>query len=167
MLTLQVDIPHADLSLPKLRRSLSTISLDLQIDKREMSIVIVSDKSIRLLNNEYRKLNKPTDVLSFAMSEGDFAEISGDILGDIIVSLETARRQAREKHKSIQEEVTFLVIHGLLHLLGFDHQTDREERVMNRESARLLKLLSPDLPAPKKKRSAKTSVRSRTKRATQ
>jgi probable rRNA maturation factor len=167
MLNLEADIPHADLSLSKLRRDLLCIFRDLQIEDKDTSIVIVDDKAIKKLNREYRSINKSTDVLSFAISEGEFSEFSGGMLGDIIVSLETARVQAKEKSKSIQQEVTFLTIHGLLHLLGYDHQSDRQERTMNRESTRLIKLLSdPVVPAAKIARK-KPSVAARPRRNVQ
>jgi probable rRNA maturation factor len=158
MLTLQADVPHADLSLPKLRRDIIRILRELQIEKIDASIVIVDDKSIRKLNKQYRHKDKSTDVLSFAISEGEFAEFSHGMLGDIVVSLETTRRQAQQKHRTIQEEATFLVIHGLLHLLGYDHQNDRQERTMNRESTRLINLLSTPAARALRRTAKKRSV---------
>lgn len=167
MFTVSAEVPHAGLSLPTLRRQITAIVADLQIEKSVLSIVIVDDKTIRKLNREYRRKDKPTDVLSFAMREGEFAELSGDLLGDVVVSIETARRQAEEKAKGIQAEVTFLVIHGILHLLGHDHQNDREERAMNRESSRLLKLLSTSAEKPARKAPKKRSAAKKTSRRTQ
>ena len=83
------------------------------------------------LNRDYRGKDRPTDVLAFAMSEGEGGGLHPDLLGDVVISLETAARQASERRKTIASEVDFLLAHGLLHLLGYDHQTDEEERRMN------------------------------------
>jgi probable rRNA maturation factor len=110
----------------------------LRLQKAELSIVLTTDRQIQKLNKLYRKKNKPTDVLSFPMREGKFGERAGALLGDIIISIPTARRQASEKGVSMRAEVTELLAHGLLHLLGWDHRTDAEDRAMRRETARLV-----------------------------
>ena len=99
---------------------------------KEVSIALVDNEYIKELNAEYRELDEPTDVLSFPLGE--------DILGDIIVSLERAESQAEEYNHSLDREVGFLVVHGMLHLLGYDHKEEaakeemrkREEEVLNR-----------------------------------
>jgi probable rRNA maturation factor len=103
----------------------------------EVSIVLCDDEFIQELNQTYRNKNKPTDVLSFSMKEGEC--LSGDtrILGDIIISVETACRQGTGIGHSPLEEVTSLMIHGLLHLLGYDHQTRHDEKFMSAESRKL------------------------------
>ncbi len=126
------------ISAREIKRRMRVMMRQRQIDKREISIVITDDKSIHKLNKEYRHKDKPTDVLSFSLQEGEFIEHARGALGDIVVSLETAARQARENQRTLLEEVTFLLAHGLLHLLGYDHQTDKEERTMNRETETLL-----------------------------
>ena len=92
------------------------------------------------LNRDYRKKDKPTDVLAFAMREGKFAQHAGNMLGDVIISLETAARQANERKIGLLDEVTMLLAHGLLHLLGWDHQTDKEERAMTKKTNQLVAL---------------------------
>lgn len=103
----------------------------------EVSLALVGDETITELNGRYRKKRKATDVLSFPLHEialGDFYEAARATrlhLGDIIVSVPTADRQAKEHDRAVIDEVTTLVAHGLLHLLGFDHRTDDEEREMD------------------------------------
>lgn len=102
----------------------------------EVSVMLVDDASIHSLNLQYRNVDRATDVLSFAMMEGeDFPELE-DIdavpLGDIVISLERAREQAEEYGHSFEREVAFLAVHGMCHLLGYDHQTE-SDRIQMRE----------------------------------
>jgi probable rRNA maturation factor len=102
----------------------------LRIEHCELSVVLTDDATIHTLNRDYRKMDKPTDVLAFAMREGPLTGFSPDLLGDVVISLETAERQAAEVKRSLEEEVAMLSAHGLLHLLGFDHRDRQEERRM-------------------------------------
>lgn len=86
----------------------------------EISLLITNDETIHLLNKEYRQKDKPTDVLSFPMED----EV---MLGDIVISLDTAKNQAQEREIGLDREIAFLFIHGLLHLLGYDHETSVED----------------------------------------
>jgi probable rRNA maturation factor len=88
----------------------------------ELTVSLVNDIEIHRLNRDYRGRDRPTDVLAFAMREGP--RIVGDeaVLGDVVISLETAARQARDRCVSVAEEVRTLLIHGVLHLLGYDHE---------------------------------------------
>lgn len=105
----------------------------------ELSIALVDDKTIHGLNKRFRKKNKPTDVLSFPLQEIDKQTLSTKAgrtrvkgaLGDVILSVDTAARQASSHGRSLRAELTMLLAHGLLHLLGYDHQTDEEEAEMN------------------------------------
>lgn len=101
----------------------------------EVSVSFVSDEEIHDLNRDYRAVDRPTDVLSFALQEGEnFPEPTDfeadPMLGDIVVSIPTAVRQAEDYGHSIEREVAFLLAHGFLHLLGYDHQSPEEEREM-------------------------------------
>lgn len=96
----------------------------------ELSIVLCDDMFIQQLNRTYRNKDAPTDVLAFSMSEGEEVGFGSRILGDIVISVETADRQAREAGVSTSHEVTSLLIHGLLHLLGYDHTTPDQSRMM-------------------------------------
>ncbi len=89
--------------------------------------MFVSDSRIRQLNKEYRGLDRPTDVLAFSMRDGEDAQINPGILGDIVVSTEMAQRQGDEIGWGLEKEVYKLLIHGLLHLIGYDHETDPDE----------------------------------------
>jgi probable rRNA maturation factor len=102
----------------------------LGLEDAELSILLCDDETIRELNRQYRKKNKPTDVLAFPMQEGPGPKVHPGLLGDVVISLPTATRQAAEHDRPIIQEVTFLAAHGLLHLLGYDHATKREEREM-------------------------------------
>jgi len=115
-------------------------------EEAEVSVVFVDDAYIQGLNQQYRGIDAPTDVLSFAMQEGEpFPEEGELILGDVVISLETARRQASEYGHSLAREVAYLAVHGVLHLLGYDHGGEDDRRVMrNKEEEILARLnLSP------------------------
>jgi probable rRNA maturation factor len=88
----------------------------------ELSLSLVSDQEITDLNQKHLSRPRPTDVLAFSMREGDFIEINPSLLGDVVISVETAKKQADAKGQSLEEEVCLLLIHGILHLLGYDHE---------------------------------------------
>lgn len=94
--------------------------IDMEENNYEISLLITDDETIHQLNKEYRQKDKPTDVLSFPM-EDDI------MLGDIVISLDTAKNQAQEREIGLEREIAFLFIHGLLHLLGYDHETSVED----------------------------------------
>jgi len=110
----------------------------LGLDAAELSILLCDDATIRELNRRYRNKDEATDVLSFPMQEGQGAAVHPGLLGDVVISLPTATRQAAENDRPIIEEVTLLLAHGLLHLLGYDHAIPREERVMKARTEDLL-----------------------------
>ena len=110
----------------------------LDLGDSELSILLCDDDTIRGLNRRYRKQDKATDVLAFPMHEGPGPAPQTELLGDVVISLPTATRQARERDRPIVEEVTFLLAHGLLHLCGYDHATKREEREMKARTVELL-----------------------------
>ncbi len=109
-------------------------------ENTEVSIVFVDDEYIAGLNQQYRGIKGPTDVLSFAMLEGP--AMPGDeeepMLGDVIISLETAQRQAMEYGHSSTREVAYLTIHGVLHLLGYDHQNLPDKQKMRNQEKNIL-----------------------------
>ncbi len=110
----------------------------LGLDDAELSILLCDDGTIRKLNRQYRKKNKATDVLAFPMQEGPGPAPHPGLLGDVVISLPTATRQAAEHDRPIIQEVTFLLAHGLLHLLGYDHGSQGEERKMKARTEELL-----------------------------
>jgi probable rRNA maturation factor len=129
--------PHRGLTRADLKRRVEAMLDALQLDKAEFSLVLTDDDQIQNLNRDYRGKDKPTDVLAFAQREGEFGALAGDLLGDVIVSVPTARRQAIAEKRTLVDEVTMLVAHGLLHLLGWDHETAAKDRAMRAETARL------------------------------
>ncbi|MCL4123328.1 UNVERIFIED_CONTAM: hypothetical protein GTU68_005299 [Idotea baltica] len=93
---------------------------------KEISILFTDDLEIRELNKDFRNKDKATDVLSFPQLEGEYAELS-DSLGDLVISLDTADRQAKENEVSFNEELISLITHGILHLQGYDHENVTKE----------------------------------------
>ena len=108
----------------------------LRLDDAELSILLVSDREMRTLNRRYRRRDRPTDVLAFAQRDGPGGVPDG-LLGDVVISLDTARRQAAERGETLGREADRLLIHGLLHLLGYDHERSAAEarRMQRRERA--------------------------------
>jgi len=103
-------------------------------DYCEVIITITDNEQIRELNRDYRGIDTPTDVLSFAYAEADEPEIvggsSGRVLGDIIISIDKVREQARDYGNSEARELSYLAVHGFLHLLGFDHLKSTDKKIM-------------------------------------
>ena len=108
----------------------------------ELSIVVLDDPQIRELNRRYLDRDRPTNVIAFPMREGDFPQITPDLLGDVAVSVDTARREAAEAGISFDLRFRQLLVHGILHLLGYDHEhDDREARRMEAKSEAILNSL--------------------------
>ncbi|MBR3459004.1 MAG: rRNA maturation RNase YbeY [Selenomonadaceae bacterium] len=103
----------------------------------EVSVTLTDNAYIHSLNKEYRGIDRPTDVLSFALNESEEPGIEGglgtNVLGDIVISVERAEEQAAEYGHSLRREVAFLTVHGMLHLLGYDHIEDEEREEMEGE----------------------------------
>lgn len=110
----------------------------------EVSVTFVNNEEIQEINRDYRNLDKPTDVISFALEEtaDDEVEIVGEdlpvVLGDIIISVERAKEQAADYNHSYERELGFLAVHGFLHLLGYDHMTKEDEKVMFQKQEEIL-----------------------------
>jgi probable rRNA maturation factor len=103
-------------------------------DEAEVSILLVGDRRIRALNREWRHVDRPTDVLSFPLSDPPGI---GPLLGDVVMSVETAARRARDEGRPVARELERYLAHGLLHLLGFDHERPEDARRMAEMEARL------------------------------
>ena len=97
----------------------------LKQDRVELSLALVGNREIRELNARYRNKNEPTDVLSFPC--GDHPSSREKLLGDVVISVEQAEKQARQARKTLDEELESLLIHGILHLLGYDHERSQKE----------------------------------------
>jgi probable rRNA maturation factor len=100
----------------------------LSLPLAELSVLLTDDPGIHELNRDHRQTDKPTDVLAFPMDES--VPDPAGILGDVVISLDTAERQARARRRPLLEEVRFLLAHGVLHLLGYDHAEPGEKREM-------------------------------------
>ena len=115
----------------------------LQETRAELTVSLVDDAEIQRLNRDDRRTDRPTDVLAYAMREGRRAPGDEWVLGDVVISLQTAARQAAHRGASIADEVRSLLSHGVLHLLGYDHErSTRDARRMKAMEQRLEKLLT-------------------------
>jgi probable rRNA maturation factor len=161
--------PHP-LSVGTMRARAVRMMTHLGLEGAELSLTLVDDETMRALNREHRKKNKPTDVLSFPQHEGDVltslglgleAERAGryrkrargarvpDLLGDVVLSVPTATRQAEAGGRPLLAEATMLLAHGLLHLVGYDHRDDHEEAVMTARTRELEGVAAGRARAPK------------------
>jgi probable rRNA maturation factor len=111
-----------------------------------LSLTLVGDEAMRALNRDYRGKDAPTDVLSFPMDGTGMPEASERLLGDVVISVDTARRQAADYDAPLQDEIYRLLIHGLLHLQGHDHVLAGERRAMERRERQLAEAIA--LPWP-------------------
>lgn len=136
--------PFDGISAATVKRRAEKMLAALGLEGAELSVALVDDAAIHALNRDYRGKDRPTDVLAFAMEEGEPTPAPrgakgqpARVLGDVIVSIDTAGKQARKRRRPLLDEVTMLLAHGLLHLLGYDHETDEEEREMKAKTAEL------------------------------
>lgn len=111
-----------------------------KVEKASCSIIIVDNSYIHKLNKEYRGIDRVTDVISFALEDEKSMVIPDEIrlLGDIYISLDKAKEQAKEYGHSLERELCFLAVHGLYHLLGYDHETKEEAEVMFKKQEEVL-----------------------------
>jgi probable rRNA maturation factor len=116
-------------------------------NRHEISIVIMDDTEIQALNHSFRKIDAPTNVLSFPMQEGEFSDITPGLLGDVVISAQTAAREAEQAGITLDQRMSQLLVHGILHLVGFDHEAGEEAaRQMETKSLELLKQIEPNHP---------------------
>lgn len=99
---------------------------ELGLPDAELSVLLVNDVQIQELNREYLHRNKPTNVLAFPMRQGEFPTLHPNLLGDLVISVETARRQSNRFGLSEMETIVLLMIHGILHLLGYEHERTKQ-----------------------------------------
>lgn len=138
------------INLAKIEKTARAILNDLDCPEGELSILLVDDGRIQALNREYRHKDRPTNVLSFSMREGDFSQVTPELLGDVVISVETAAAEAKSTGILLGEHMTWLLIHGILHLFGYDHEksTQRADEMETRTSELMQKvktLMSADL----------------------
>ncbi len=112
---------------------LLTYALEVEnVDNLEFNVIIINNEEIHKINKEYRGIDRPTDVISFALEDYKDIKYENDyrVLGDIYISIDKVREQAKEYGHSEKRELAFLAVHGLLHLLGYDHMEKEDEKVM-------------------------------------
>lgn len=128
----------------KIRNTVTALLKKLDCLDKEISIYFGNDEIIKQINKQYLGKEKPTNVLSFSMQEGEFNHINPHILGDIIISVDTAQRDAIKGGFTLEQEINFLIIHGLLHLRGYNHinTTKAETRKMQKKEKELFKSLN-------------------------
>ena len=157
--------PRSPALLPSIvRRIADAMLLELELGDAELSVLLTNDAEIHALNLAHREKDKPTDVLSFPLDEGGGADgaVSGTrILGDVVISLDTAARQARGRKRELLPEVRFLLAHGLLHLLGYDHGDPAEKREMDAMTRRLVRAVSEKSTKPAKRTAQPSKRRSK------
>ena len=129
----------------EIRRAVEKVGELYDAADAEVSITLTDDAHIHALNREYRAVDRPTDVISFALNESEEPEIAGgpaiDVLGDIVLSVERAKAQAAEYGHSLRREIVFLTVHGMLHLLGYDHVEEAERQEMEEEQRHVMAAL--------------------------
>ena len=137
--------PKIKVDSKKIEQQIGNVLRSLNCNNHEISILFIGDQGIRDLNHRYRGIDRSPDVLSFPQLVNGKAEISKTpILGDIAISLHTALRQTKNHGLSLGEELTLLLIHGILHLLGYDHEiSDQEEELMRKKTRELFRMIYP------------------------
>lgn len=126
-----IGVPTVSGSAEEAARLGSLAALEAEDAEGEISIVLTDDETIHGYNRDFRGVDRPTDVLSFPASEGEeLIGIPDGHLGDIMISVETAERQAKELGHSTEREIAFLAVHGTLHVLGYDHMSPEDEEIM-------------------------------------
>ena len=128
----------------RIERALEKILEDLGCHDRELSILFTGDDHIAKLNEQYLGRKGPTNVLAFPMADPHQKTDISPMLGDVVISLDTAARESGESEESFEETVFRLLIHGILHLLGFDHERTEDARQMETEELRLRKLIEEE-----------------------
>ena len=124
----------------KLKKVAQKVLEIVEQDQAELCLVLVGNAEIRKLNAQFRKKDYPTDVLSFPA--GDVLPTGVQLLGDVIISVEKAREQAKEKRRTLDEELVMLLIHGIVHLLGYDHErSPKDARIMDRLEKKIYRAL--------------------------
>ena len=143
---LQIENSQSKIKIDRrmIRSTVLNILTALDCADKEISLSFVDDEKIKQLNKQYLGKDKATNVLSFSLLEGEYGNINPQILGDIIVSVETAQRDALYGKLTIDQEIDFLIIHGILHLLGYNHEntTEKETKIMRQKEKELFNAIN-------------------------
>ncbi len=116
--------------IKELREFIEFVLKEEQLENVEFSIIFIDNPTIHKMNLEYRGVDRATDVISFALEDNKTIDLGVRLLGDIYISIDKAKEQAKMYQHSLKREISFLAVHGLLHLLGYDHMTKEEEQIM-------------------------------------
>jgi len=133
LIRIRNDCEEAGIDEEKLRRRAAKLLSALGCEEAELSVWLCDDAAIRDLHHRYLGQDTPTNVMSFAQREGEFADLEPDVLGDVVISVETARRDASGAGTALDDELAYLLIHGVLHLVGYDHEGDQAHRAAEME----------------------------------
>lgn len=134
----KVNLPLSKVQIKKLAGKVLSV---LKEKNSKVCIFFVSDAKMRKMNLRYRKIDRPTDCLAFPMREGFGGKIHREILGDIVISVDTAKTNSRYFNSTVKKEISLYIIHGILHLLGFKDTTVSASKKMKRREEELLKQL--------------------------
>ena len=127
------------------KKAVRTAARAASTPRAELAIVLTDDSAIRALNRQWRGLDAPTNVLSFAAEAPRRKGAPRSHLGDVVIAYQTTAREAKAEDKRFRDHLTHLAIHGFLHLLGYDHETDKDASAMERLEVRILQRLAvPD-----------------------
>ena len=130
------------ISPKKIQQTVQVILSALDFPDGEISILIVDDPQIETLNQKYLKRQGPTNVIAFAMREGEFSHLTPHLLGDVVISMDTTAKEAQDAGLSMERRFNELLVHSILHLFGYDHEdSQKEARRMEEKSNELLELI--------------------------
>jgi probable rRNA maturation factor len=131
-----------EIKLKKIQQTVKVILGALNCPDGEISILIVDDPQIEKLNQKYLNRTGPTNVIAFPMREGEFSHLSPQLLGDVVISTDTAAKEAQNSGMRMKQRFNELLVHGILHLFGYDHETSNQAaRKMEKKSRELLDLI--------------------------
>ena len=134
---------HIPLNSGKIRRAAQRILTELGLLEAELSLLFVNDLQIQALNRKHLRRDEPTNVLAFPMREGEFSTLHPHLLGDLVISVETAKRQSSRFGLNDMEMVILLMVHGVLHLIGYEHEgTKKGAREMTLKQKELFRVIT-------------------------
>ena len=142
VIRLSVNQDRIEINLRRVKKAAEAILKGLGFSDAELSIVVVDDGEMARLNSQYRRVHTTTDVLAFPMLEGEFGDIQPQLLGDVVISAPTAETMSRCHHCSLSAVLDLLLVHGILHLVGYDHELGEGESLrMKNKTLELLEVL--------------------------
>jgi probable rRNA maturation factor len=129
----------------KIQQTVQVILSALDFPDGEISILLVDDPQIETLNQKYLNRQGPTNVIAFAMREGEFSHLTPHLLGDVVISMDTTAQEAQDAGLSMERRFNELLVHGILHLFGYDHEdSEKQARRMEEKSRELMELIRND-----------------------